>query len=153
MSLVGTRPPTMDEWEKYELHHRKRLAIKPGLTGMWQVSGRSDITDFEEVVELDTKYIADDIFLNVDKYHINQILLAIPTATPHQKRDILNICKETGCELKQLPGVYQLVNGEVSLSKMKKVAVEDLLGRDTIKVNMSEIFQYLKGKRILVKFQ
>ena len=65
----------------------------------------------------------DDIFLNVDKYHINQILLVIPTATPHQKRDILNICKETGCELKQLPGVYQLVNGEVSLSKMKKVAV------------------------------
>ena len=47
----------MDEWEKYELHHRARLAIKPGLTGMWQVSGRSEITDFEEVVELDTKYI------------------------------------------------------------------------------------------------
>ena len=47
----------MDEWDKYELHHRKRLAIKPGLTGMWQVSGRSEITDFEEVVELDTSYI------------------------------------------------------------------------------------------------
>lgn len=46
MSLIGTRPPTVDEWEKYELHHRARLAIKPGLTGMWQVSGRSDITDF-----------------------------------------------------------------------------------------------------------
>ena len=58
MSLVGTRPPTDDEWEKYELHHRARLAIKPGLTGMWQVSGRSDITDFEEVVKLDTSYIA-----------------------------------------------------------------------------------------------
>lgn len=57
MSLVGTRPPTMDEWDKYELHHRRRLAIKPGLTGMWQVSGRSEITDFEEVVELDTRYI------------------------------------------------------------------------------------------------
>lgn len=57
MSLVGTRPPTLDEWEKYELHHRARLAIKPGLTGMWQVSGRSDITDFEEVVKLDTEYI------------------------------------------------------------------------------------------------
>ena len=57
MSLVGTRPPTMDEWDKYELHHRRRLAIKPGLTGMWQVSGRSESTDFEEVVELDTKYI------------------------------------------------------------------------------------------------
>ena len=57
MSLVGTRPPTVDEWEKYELHHRARLAIKPGITGMWQVSGRSDITDFEEVVRLDTQYI------------------------------------------------------------------------------------------------
>lgn len=57
MSLVGTRPPTVDEWEKYDLHHRTRLAIKPGLTGMWQVSGRSEITDFEEVVKLDTKYI------------------------------------------------------------------------------------------------
>ncbi len=57
MSLVGTRPPTVDEWDKYELHHRKRLAIKPGLTGMWQVSGRSSIKNFEEVVALDTKYI------------------------------------------------------------------------------------------------
>lgn len=57
MSLVGTRPPTLDEWEKYQYHHRARLAIKPGITGMWQVSGRSDITDFEEVVKLDTMYI------------------------------------------------------------------------------------------------
>lgn len=57
MSLVGTRPPTVDEWEKYELHHRIRLAIKPGITGLWQVSGRSSITDFEEVVALDRKYI------------------------------------------------------------------------------------------------
>lgn len=57
MSLVGTRPPTVDEWERYELHHRMRLAMKPGLTGMWQVSGRSRIVDFEEVVKLDTQYI------------------------------------------------------------------------------------------------
>ena len=57
LSLVGTRPPTVDEWERYELHHRARLAIKPGITGMWQVSGRSKITDFEQVVELDKKYI------------------------------------------------------------------------------------------------
>lgn len=57
MSLVGTRPPTLDEWEKYDLRHRARLAIKPGITGLWQISGRSDITDFEEVVKLDTKYI------------------------------------------------------------------------------------------------
>ncbi len=58
MSLVGTRPPTVDEFEQYEAHHKVRLAIKPGLTGMWQVSGRSDITDFEEVVALDNQYIA-----------------------------------------------------------------------------------------------
>ena len=57
MSLVGTRPPTVDEWERYELHHRARLATKPGLTGMWQVSGRSEITDFDEVTRLDTEYI------------------------------------------------------------------------------------------------
>lgn len=57
MSLVGTRPPTVDEWEKYELHHRARLAFRPGLTGLWQVNGRSNITDFEEVVKLDTRYI------------------------------------------------------------------------------------------------
>lgn len=57
MSLVGTRPPTLDEWEQYELHHRARLATKPGLTGLWQVSGRSNITEFEEVVALDMEYI------------------------------------------------------------------------------------------------
>ncbi len=57
MSLCGTRPPTEDEWNKYQLHHRARLAIKPGITGLWQVSGRSNITDFEDVVELDKKYI------------------------------------------------------------------------------------------------
>ena len=57
MSLVGTRPPTVDEWEKYKYHHRARLAFKPGITGLWQVSGRSNITDFEEVVKLDTEYI------------------------------------------------------------------------------------------------
>lgn len=57
MSMVGTRPPTVDEWEKYRYHHRARLAFKPGITGLWQVSGRSKITDFEEVVKLDTDYI------------------------------------------------------------------------------------------------
>lgn len=57
MSLVGTRPPTVDEYERYEYHHKKRLSIKPGITGLWQVSGRSQIKDFEEVVKLDEKYI------------------------------------------------------------------------------------------------
>lgn len=58
MTLAGTRPILQDELQKYELHHRARIAIKPGITGMWQVSGRSDITDFEEVVRLDTEYIS-----------------------------------------------------------------------------------------------
>lgn len=58
MSLVGTRPILQDELEQYELHHRARIATKPGITGMWQVSGRSNITDFEEVVRLDTEYMA-----------------------------------------------------------------------------------------------
>lgn len=57
MSLVGTRPPTLDEWNQYKPHHRARMSFRPGLTGLWQVSGRSNITDFEEVVRLDTKYI------------------------------------------------------------------------------------------------
>ena len=57
MSMVGTRPPTMDEWERYGLEHRVRMAIKPGITGLWQVSGRSKITDFEQVVRLDREYI------------------------------------------------------------------------------------------------
>ena len=57
MSLVGTRPPTLDEWEKYEPHHRARMSFRPGLTGLWQVSGRSNITDFDEVVKLDQEYI------------------------------------------------------------------------------------------------
>ena len=57
MSLVGTRPPTVNEYKQYDLRHKIRLSMKPGLTGMWQVSGRSEITDFEEVVRLDTEYI------------------------------------------------------------------------------------------------
>lgn len=67
MSLVGTRPPTLDEWEKYELHHRARLAVKPGITGMWQVSGRSDITDFEEVVKLDIRCTSIEVRKKVNK--------------------------------------------------------------------------------------
>ena len=54
---MGTRPPTLDEWEKYEPHHRARMSFRPGLTGLWQVSGRSNITDFDEVVKLDQEYI------------------------------------------------------------------------------------------------
>ena len=68
MSLVGTRPILQDELRQYELHHRARIAIKPGITGMWQVSGRSDITDFEEVVRLDTEYISKDETIKIFNY-------------------------------------------------------------------------------------
>ena len=74
MSLVGTRPPTVDEWEKYELHHRSRMSTKPGITGMWQVSGRSDITDFEEVVRLDTEYIQKGTFLTYCRGFVKKAL-------------------------------------------------------------------------------
>ena len=57
MSLVGTRPPTVDEYDRYESHHKRRLSMKPGITGMWQVSGRSSVQNFEDVVRLDTEYI------------------------------------------------------------------------------------------------
>ena len=92
----------------------------------------------------------DDIVLSVQKFKIDQIVLAIPTLTTKARRDILSICKETGCELMSVPGIYQLVNGEVSVSKLKKVSVEDLLGRDPIKVNLEEILGYVQGKVILV---
>ncbi len=92
----------------------------------------------------------DSIMEAAKKYNIDQILLAIPTASVEQKRDILNICKETHCELKSLPGLYQLANGEVTLGSMKAVAVEDLLGREPIKVNMEEIYAYIQDKVILV---
>ena len=92
----------------------------------------------------------DSIFESVDKYGIDKILVALPAASNEQRREILNICKETGCEIKSLPGIYQLTNGEVSLSKMKKVDVVDLLGREPIKVNMDEICTYIEGKVVLV---
>lgn len=76
--------------------------------------------------------------------------MAIPSARAEDKREILNICKETGCEIKTLPGIYQLVNGEVTVSSLKKVAIEDLLGRDQIKVELSEITGYLSGKEVLI---
>ena len=92
----------------------------------------------------------DHIMSAAEKYNIDTIMFAIPTASMQDKRDILNICKETKCELKSLPGIYQIAKGDVALSKMKPVAIEDLLGRDPIKVNMDEIFQYIKGKTVLI---
>ena len=92
----------------------------------------------------------EDILQNVEKYHIEKILIAIPSASAEEKRDILDICKETSCELKILPGMYQLANGEITINDMKEVAIEDLLGREPIKANLENVFQYLNGKTILV---
>ncbi len=92
----------------------------------------------------------EDILLNVEKYKIEKIYLAIPSASATERRDILNICKETGCELKILPGMYQFVAGNVKASAMKEVNIEDLLGREPVKVQMDEIFAFLSGKTILV---
>ena len=90
------------------------------------------------------------ITASVSKYKINRIYLAIPSATAKQRRDILNICKETDCELKNLPGMYQFVNGSITVESLKEVDVEDLLGRDPVNVDMNEICGYLTGKVILV---
>ena len=92
----------------------------------------------------------DDILLAAEKYKVDEIYLTIPSATAQQRRDILNICNETGCKLKQLPGLYQLVNGEVAVSSMKEVSIEDLLGREAIKTNLEEVFSFIHGKTVLV---
>ena len=92
----------------------------------------------------------DDILSAAEKYKVDQIYLAIPSATAGEKRDILNICNETGCELKQLPGMYQFVLGEVTLAAMRDVSVEDLLGRDPITSDLSEVFRFINGKTVMV---
>lgn len=92
----------------------------------------------------------ENIMEAVAKFGIEKIYAAIPSAKPEDKREILRICNETGCELMNLPGMYQLYTGEVSVSKMKPVQIEDLLGRDPIKTDMDEVFQYITGKVVLV---
>ena len=92
----------------------------------------------------------DHILEAVDKFNIEKIYVAIPSANPQDKRDILRVCNETSCELMNLPGMYQLYTGQVSVSKMKKVQIEDLLGRDPIKPNMDEVFAYVRDKVVLI---
>ena len=92
----------------------------------------------------------DEIFSAVEKYNVKKIYLAIPSATAAQKRDLLNICKETGCQLKALPGIYQLASGELHVSQMRDVSVEDLLGREPIKTDLTEVFNFIHGKRVMI---
>lgn len=92
----------------------------------------------------------DDILENVEKYQIDKIFLAMPSATATQRKEILEICKETKCELKNLPGLSDLASGKVTVNALKDVNVEDLLGREPVSVNMDEIFGFLAGKTVLV---
>jgi len=93
---------------------------------------------------------SDCILEAVERFAIERIYVAIPSATMEQRREILNICKETGCTLMNLPGLYQFMTGQVSVASMKKVEVEDLLGRDPIEVDMKEIYQQISGKTVLI---
>lgn len=86
----------------------------------------------------------------VEKYHVKSIILAIPTLSSKQKTEILQICNETGATLLTLPGIYQLINGEVNISMLRKVRIEDLLGREPVNVNLDEILNYVKNQVVVV---
>lgn len=90
------------------------------------------------------------ILKNVEKYKIDKIILAIPSASKEERREILEICKMTKCELKMLPGMYQLIDGELNIGKLRDVEITDLLGRDPIQVNLDEIMGYVEQKIIMV---
>ena len=92
----------------------------------------------------------DKIIESADLYDIDEILLAIPSASPTQIRELLEICKETNCKLRSLPGLYQLANGDVNVSKLRDVEVEDLLGREPIRVDIDSILGYVQNKVVLV---
>ena len=92
----------------------------------------------------------DSIFYNVKKYAVDKIYISIPSASPQDKRDILSICNETGCSIKSLPGIYQLINGEVNTSSLKSITIEDLLGRDPINIQNENTFFYIKNRVVLV---
>ena len=92
----------------------------------------------------------EDILAAVEKYKVNKIYYAISAAKPEDKKEILGICSEAGCELKQIPGMVQLAMGRLTVSAMKDVAIEDLLGRDPIKADMTGVFNYIHGKVVMV---
>ena len=92
----------------------------------------------------------EDIVRLAKELQIEEIIVAMPSAPQSEVRDILNICKETGCEMKVLPGLYQMIKGEVSISKLRRVEIEDLLGREPIRVQLDEIMGYVAGKVVLV---
>ena len=86
----------------------------------------------------------------VGQYSIDEIIFAIPSASVQTRKEILDICKESGCKLRTIPGTYQLINGDVSVSNLKEVDIEDLLGREPIRINTEEVLNHVSGKVILV---
>ena len=92
----------------------------------------------------------DKIMDAVGEYSIDEIILAIPSVSTQVKKEFIEICKETGCKLRTLPGMYQLINGEVSIAKLKDVDIEDLLGREPIQTDLDEVMGYVSGKVIMV---
>ena len=92
----------------------------------------------------------DKIMDAVGQYNVDEIILAIPSANTQVKKELLDICKETGCKMRTLPGMYQLINGDVSVAKLKEVEIEDLLGREPIQINTEEVLNYVKDKVVLV---
>ena len=147
MSLVGTRPILQDELLKYELHHRARIAIKPGITGMWQVSGRSDITDFEEVVRLDTEYIGIQKKIYMAKYAnpvvliLDEWLLLKPTES--EQRDIFELLhrrrKKSStifCSQYEFEEWYDQLGGDDS---PLADAIIDRIAHDSYRINITSI--------------
>lgn len=151
---------------KEEAHERKVMLIGAGKAGQMLLR---DIKGAKEINEKVVCFIDDNpnkwgryidnvpifggrerIMEAVKKFGAEKIYVAIPSARPEDKREILQICNETPCELMNLPGMYQLYTGEVLVSKMKPVQIEDLLGRDPIKTDMKEVFEYITGKVVLV---
>ena len=151
---------------KEEVHEKKVMVVGAGKAGQMLLR---DIKGAKEINEKVVCFIDDNpnkwgryidnvpifggresIMEAVKKFGAEKIYVAIPSARPEDKREILQICNETPCKLMNLPGMYQLYTGEVLVSKMKLVQIEDLLGRDPIKTDMKEVFEYITGKVVLV---
>lgn len=151
---------------KEETHEKRVMLIGAGKAGQMLLR---DIKGAKEINEKVVCFIDDNpnkwgrfidnvpifggrerIMEAVKKFGAEKIYVAIPSARPEDKREILQICNETPCKLMNLPGMYQLYTGEVLVSKMKPVQIEDLLGRDPIKTDMKEVFEYITGKVVLV---
>ena len=134
MSLVGTRPILQDELRQYELHHRARIAIKPGITGMWQVSGRSDITDFEEVVRLDTGCLS---IQNADRrcitvrtgWHFGYYCAWMAVARYPMMRELLIFIRETVCLCRRIQKSLRFTDRRSSLISEDKIQNSRVWGK------------------------